>query len=197
MFVKICGLKTLGDVEAARAAGADAIGVVFSTKSPRAVTPHQAREVLSAADGLTTVMVTNDLPIAEAVRLARELGVSVLQLHDYVEADVRLAVDQVPDVWRATSVTRGPVDVGAHGESVLLLDSSTPGSGARWDLEQLGAAPDGRWMLAGGLDPDNVAEAILVAKPWGVDVSSGVEGERGVKDHDKIHRFVTAARTRL
>lgn len=194
MFVKICGLKTPGDVEAARNAGADAIGVVFSARSPRAVTADQAREVVEAATGLVRVVVTNDLPIDEAIRVTRDLGAEVLQLHDYDESDVRRAVADVPQVWRATSVARGPLEVGAHGEAVLLLDSSTPGSGATWDLELLGEPPAGRWMLAGGLNPENVAAAIAAARPWGVDVSSGVEAERGVKDHDRIAEFVTAAR---
>ncbi|MGO1508968.1 MAG: phosphoribosylanthranilate isomerase [Actinomycetaceae bacterium] len=194
MFVKICGLRTPDDVRAARSAGADAIGVVISSTSPRAVTLDEARALVRAADGLTTVLVVHDLLVDDAVTTARELGVDVLQLHGYPEADNRRGVAAFPRVWRATSAETGPTDVGEHGEQVLLLDSRTPGSGTPWDLELLGTPPTGRWMLAGGLAPDNVAGAIAAARPWGVDVSSGVESIRGTKDHDLIRRFVQAVR---
>lgn len=194
-YVKICGLRTPADVAAARAAGADAIGVVVLSTSVRALTPAEAAPVVDAARGeLTTVMVVKGPPIDEAIAVARDLGVDVLQLHGYTEADTRLAVAELPEVWRATSVTRGPNVVGAYGEAALLLDSATPGSGVQWDLDLLGEPPAGRWLLAGGLDPDNVAAAIESVRPWGVDVSSGVESEPGVKDHERIRRFVAAAR---
>lgn len=195
MFVKICGLKTLDDVAAVKAAGADAMGIVLSDTSVRAVSIEQARELVAAAgDDLATVLVVHDLSIDDAVAAAQAIGVDVIQLHDYDEDDTRLAVAEIDGVWRATSVTRGPTTVGAFGEDVLLLDSNTPGSGTPWDLSELDARPDGRWLLAGGLNPENVAEAIAAVQPWGVDVSSGVEATRGTKDHDRIHRFVRAAR---
>lgn len=197
MFVKICGLKTLADVAAVKRAGADAMGVVLSQTSVRAVTVEQAQELVAAGrDDLRTVVVVHDLTIAEALAAVREIGADVLQLHDYSEADTRLAASVAGlEVWRATSITRGSAVVGAYGEDALLLDSSTPGSGATWDLGMLEQRPEGRWLLAGGLNPENVAEAISIAQPWGVDVSSGVEASRGVKDHDRIQRFVAAARS--
>lgn len=196
MFIKICGLRTVADVEAAAAAGADAMGVVLSSSSPRAVAPEQARElVAAAADRLTTVLVVHDVTIEEAIDRARQIGVDVLQLHGYSEAADRLAARELPRTWRAVAATAGRAVVGEHGEEALLLDSPTPGSGQRWDLADLDARPQGRWLLAGGLSPDNVAAAIRGADPWGVDVSSGVEATRGTKDHDLIHRFVAAARS--
>lgn len=196
MFIKICGLRTVADVEAAAAAGADAMGVVLSSSSPRAVAPEQARElVAAAARRLTTVLVVHDVTIEEAIDRARQIGVDVLQLHGYSEAADRLAARELPRTWRAVAATAGRAVVGEHGEEALLLDSPTPGSGQRWDLADLDARPQGRWLLAGGLSPDNVAAAIRGADPWGVDVSSGVEAVRGTKDHDLIHRFVAAARS--
>lgn len=196
MFIKICGLRTVADVEAAAAAGADAMGVVLSSSSPRAVAPEQARELVAAAAGrLTTVLVVHDVTIEEAIDRARQIGVDVLQLHGYSEAADRLAARELPRTWRAVAATAGRAVVGEHGEEALLLDSPTPGSGQRWDLADLDARPQGRWLLAGGLSPDNVAAAIRGADPWGVDVSSGVEATRGTKDHDLIHRFVAAARS--
>lgn len=196
MFVKICGLKTIADVEAVKSAGADAMGMVLSDTSPRAISVrHAAWLVRAAAGDLKTVLVVHDLSIDDAVTAARATRADVLQLHDYSEADTRKAVaaDGL-EVWRATAVSRGPNTVGAYGEDALLLDSHTPGSGATWDLSELDPKPEGRWLLAGGLSPENVAQAIAAARPWGVDVSSGVEATRGVKDHERIHRFVAAAR---
>ena len=194
MFVKICGLKTVDDVAAVEAAGADAMGVVLSNTSPRAVSVERARELVGASSNLTTVLVVHDLSIADVIAAANETGVDVVQLHGYSEADTRRALAAGCRIWRATSVTAGPVEVGAYGEEALLLDSHRPGSGTTWDLSALGEPPAGRWLLAGGLTPDNVATAIAAAQPWGVDVSSGVEESRGVKNHDLIDRFVAAAR---
>ncbi len=208
MYVKICGLRTLGDVDAVRDAGADAMGVVLSSTSVRAVSVEHARSLVahaqtsvtaagarSSTEPLTTVAVVHDLEIDEAIAAAEAIGVDVLQLHGYSHDDTRraAAVDGL-EIWRATSADRGPTTVGAHGEDALLLDSSTPGSGTTWDLDMLAERPRGRWLLAGGLSPDNVADAIATARPWGVDVSSGVEAVRGTKDHGLIRRFVDVAK---
>ena len=84
---------------------------------------------------------------------------------------------------------------GAFGEELLLIDSPVAGSGEQWDITRLeDNRPTGTWVLAGGLDPETVAGAISVAQPWGVDVSSGIESSRGVKDHGRMREFVAAAR---
>ena len=196
MYVKICGLRTPEDVDAVRNAGADAMGVVLSSTSVRAVTVEHARRLAAhAGASLTTVAVVHDLGIADALEAAASIGVDVLQLHGYAERDKRRAAEVSGlEVWRATAAERGPVDVGAHVEDALLLDSSTPGSGRAWDLGTLTERPAGRGLLAGGLDPDTLAEAIAAERPWGVDVSSGVESVRGTKDHALIRSFVAAAR---
>ena len=129
--------------------------------------------------------------------MARELGVSVLQLHgNYDAADFAYASANLPRIWRATSLKKNPdVHVGAHGEELILLDAPKAGSGEAWDLSELAASrPDGNWLLAGGLNPENVAEAIAAATPWGVDVSSGVESAPGEKDSELIRLFVARAR---
>lgn len=197
-FVKVCGLSTPGDVETAVEAGADAVGFVVSEGSPRSVDPARLADLARLApEDVATVLVTATLPVDEAIELVRAHGIDVLQLHGrrYGAEDFGRAHAAGVRTWRATSLADEPdLTVGALGEEVLLLDSPAAGSGSRWDLSTLAQPPVGRWLLAGGLDPDNVADAIATARPWGVDVSSGVEGARGVKDHGLIRAFVAAAR---
>ena len=196
MFVKVCGLRTPDDVEAAISSGADAAGFVISSSSVRALAPAAAAELVSAAAGrILRVLVVHDISAQRAARLSLEIGVDVLQMHGYSADDMRQVRALFPRLWRATSVKTQPdLTVGACGEEVLLLDSPRAGSGERWDLQSMASVPDGRWILAGGLSPDNVAAAIEQVRPWGVDVSSGVESAPGIKDHEKIRRFVAEAR---
>ncbi|MFI1715018.1 phosphoribosylanthranilate isomerase [Streptomyces litmocidini] len=199
MFVKVCGLKTAADIDAAVAAGADAVGLVISGTSVRGLDRDRAARLAAHVPaGVLSVLVVNDTPAAEAARIAGEIGVGALQLHGtaYREEDFAAAAGVFPRLWRATSLNDRPdTRVGAYGEEVLLLDSPRAGSGEPWDLSLLeGARPEGTWLLAGGLAPHNVGEAIGRARPWGVDVSSGVESAPGVKDHALIRTFVTAAK---
>ncbi|MDI1460935.1 phosphoribosylanthranilate isomerase [Catellatospora sp. KI3] len=198
MFVKVCGVRTEADVATVVAAGADAVGFVL-TDSVRRVDPGQARLLTAGVPpAVLTVGVVHGVAAAEAARLAVAAGVRALQLHgDYSRSAFEELAGLPFQLIRATTLRADTdVRVGAYGEELLLLDSPVAGSGERWDLSLLGAAPpQGRWLLAGGLSPDNVADAIVAARPWGVDVSSGVEASRGVKDHDLIRRFVATARS--
>ncbi|MFD6244984.1 phosphoribosylanthranilate isomerase [Streptomyces roseolus] len=200
MFVKVCGLATTADIDVAAEAGADAIGLVISGTSVRGLDRDRVPGLVERVpDGVVSVLVVNDTPAAEAARIAADLGFDALQLHGraYGPAEFEAAAAVHPRLWRATALADGPdTRVGALGEEVLLLDSPKAGSGSRWDLSLLDAArPEGHWLLAGGLAPGNVAEAIAAARPWGVDVSSGVESAPGVKDHALVRAFVTAAKT--
>jgi phosphoribosylanthranilate isomerase len=197
MFVKVCGLRTTTDVATAVEAGADAVGFVFA-ESVRRVEVDVARAlVASVPDHVLTVGVFAGVSAAEAGTIALEAGVGAVQLHgDYPPSAFQELAGLPVRLVRAT--TLGPdtdMTVGAYGEDMLLLDSPVAGSGSRWDLSLLGPSrPQGPWLLAGGLDPGNVGEAIAAARPWGVDVSSGVESSRGVKDRSLIRSFVAAAR---
>lgn len=198
MYVKICGLRSAEHVHVAIESGAHAVGVVMNQTSSRRATEDQAVDVIATTDGRAdTVLVVNDMPASQAAATAQRLGFDVLQLHGpaYAPADFAIARAIMSRVWRATSLDREPsLQVGACGEEVLLLDSPKPGSGERWDVSALAAAsPQGRWLLAGGLSPDNVAEAVHAVRPWGVDVSSGVESAPGIKDAGLIRAFVAAA----
>ncbi|STD15105.1 N-(5'-phosphoribosyl)anthranilate isomerase [Dermatophilus congolensis] len=200
MFVKICGITSVVDACVVVEAGADAVGVVMSETSVRGVGVEVAGRVVETVGGrVSTVLVTNDLPVRVAVDVAQRLGFSVLQLHGsaYGFEDFVAAAEVFPRVWRATSFSQaGVLDARAWGAEVLVLDAPRPGEGLAWDWSVLGSqCPVGEWMLAGGLHPGNVAEAVRVVSPWGVDVASGVEVRPGVKEPEKVFAFVEAARS--
>lgn len=199
MYVKICGLSTVESARVALDAGADAIGLVVSPKSVRNVDPTTAREIAEfVGSAAERVLVVSHLPAAEAALLAIELGVDVVQLHgSYSRHDFAAALRGFPRLWRATPLAADTdLDVGAWGEEAILLDSPRAGSGESWDWAAVAERPPrGRWMLAGGLTPDTVTAAIATARPWGVDVSSGVESSPGVKDPRLIREYVAAAKS--
>lgn len=200
--MKICGLRDADITRQAAALGADAVGVVMSPGSPRHADEAEATAVVTAAKrlGIDSVLVVRTMPVETAVSTALRLNFDVLQLHGgYTPQDFTAASASFPRVWRATSVALEPeVRAGERGEELLLLDGTAPGSGDTWDLAQI-TTPDTRerlghhWMLAGGLSPANVAEAIAAVQPWGIDVSSGVEVSPGVKDVTLIEQFIHAA----
>ena len=198
MFVKVCGLSTPESVRAAAEAGADAVGFVL-TRSPREVAPAQARELLTHVPaGLPAVGVFRHEAAADAVALAREAGLDWVQLHgDRTPEDVRTVHDAGLKLIRAVTMSAVPEAFADWGEDLLLIDAAVPGSGEAWDYASVRAKGlAGRnWLLAGGLDPANVADAGSQAGAWGVDVSSGVESSRGVKDLAKIRDFVAAAKS--
>jgi phosphoribosylanthranilate isomerase len=197
VFVKLCGLRTESDVSVAVETGADAVGFVLTT-SPRQIDAELARHLVAQVpEHVLTVAVVRGVTAAEAGELALRTGVRALQLHgDYPKDAFDELAGQPYQLVRATAL--GPdtdVRTGAFGEELLLIDSPVAGSGEQWDITRLADnPPTGKWVLAGGLSPETVAEAIRVAKPWGVDVSSGIESSRGVKDHGRMREFVSAAR---
>ncbi|MFI6759810.1 phosphoribosylanthranilate isomerase [Micromonospora sp. NPDC050417] len=200
MFVKVCGLRTAPDIATAVDAGADAIGFVL-TPSPRRVTPAEARELGEAVPtGVLTVGVFRGEPVDVVRDAVAASGVRAIQLHGDEPATHYTALrDLGLPLIRGTSPGRpAGLRPGALGEDLLIVDSPQPGSGAAWDWDTLDrTALDGRWLLAGGLHPENVGAAIDALRPWGVDVSSGVEMRRGVKDPALIRAFLKTVRTRV
>lgn len=198
MFVKVCGLSTPESVREAVNAGADAVGFVL-TASPREVSPATARELLSLVPAsVRAVGVFRHEPAADAVALAREAGLSWVQLHGHRSAaDVKTVHDAGMRLIRAVTMGASQEEFGDLGEDLFLIDAAVPGSGEAWDYASVrGKGLDGRsWLLAGGLEPGNVSSAASDAGAWGVDVSSGVESSRGVKDLAKVRAFVQAAKS--
>ncbi len=201
--LKVCGLTTPEDAVAAAEAGADAIGLVFFARSPRAVTLERAQHVARALPaGVLRVGVFVDAPRAELLRLADAVPLDVLQLHGH-EPLADLSGLPRP-VWKALGVQRG-FDLEqarryAERAAALLLDAGGQalpgGSGVAfdWSLARPARALTQRLVLAGGLTPDNVGAAIAALQPDVVDVSSGVESAPGRKDPIKLRAFAAALR---
>jgi phosphoribosylanthranilate isomerase len=200
MFVKICGLTSEEDALLAVALGADALGFVFAPGSPRQVLPETVGEILHRLPpGVVTVGVFRDETKERVVELVNTLGLGGAQLHGREPlSDVRWIRKRVPFVIQAfaagdpalNAVGNGPVDI-------VLVDAEVPGSGNAFDWALADVVPPGvRLMLAGGLNPENVAGAIRRVRPWGVDVSTGVETTPGSgrKDARKLRRFIEQAR---
>lgn len=193
-WVKVCGLSRPDEVEAAVTAGADAIGFVFYEPSPRNVDPATAR-ALGAGVPVLTVAVTVDLDADSLLHVAEMSGVGAVQPHGAGAAlAARSALKAGLSVLRPLKAT-GPVDLGViPSEELPLLDSDTVGgTGAVFDWSWLTGLTR-PYVLAGGLGPDNVAEAVARVGPWGVDASSGLESSPGTKDLAKVASYVERAK---
>jgi phosphoribosylanthranilate isomerase len=198
-WVKVCGLSKPSEARAAAAAGADAIGLVMVPSSPRAIRPDVAATIASATD-LDSFLLTMDATPSEMLDLAGFIGVTGIQPYgDHLEATVEAAIRAGLEVLLPIAVSGDRLSLLDVSDQVTpLLDTADPqahgGTGRRFDTGLVD--PAGRdWVLAGGLNPDNVAEAIDRAKPWGVDASSGLESAPGTKDLNLITRFVEEAKS--
>jgi len=198
-FVKVCGITRLEDAKAALAAGATALGFVFWPSSPRAVTPEQAAGIISALPyGTNAVGVFVNQPAEEIDRAVRTAGLTAVQLHGDETPAILPSMHR--PVLRAVTVSDADDAVLAWPESVLLLvDAHDPvrrgGTGQAVDWSAAAAlAAKRRVVLAGGLRAENVQEALRVVRPFGLDVSSGVEDAPGVKSVRKLNDFFEKVR---
>ncbi len=198
--VKICGITRPEDGLAAAAAGADAIGLVFYSPSPRHVTIEQARAVTAALPPFVTTVALLVNAAADEVRAVIEaVRPDLLQFHGDESPDYCAAFG-LPYIkalrMRAEADVREAArrHIGARG---LLLDSYQPGvpggTGAAFDWQRVPHDIDLPLILAGGLTPENVVEAIRSVRPYAVDVSGGVEQSKGIKDAAKVAAFIRGA----
>jgi phosphoribosylanthranilate isomerase len=192
LWVKICGLRTVAAVEAAAAAGANAVGFVFHEPSPRNVSLVQARELRRAVPaGVECVAVFLHPLQALLDAVVDAIGPDWLQtdLGDLAELRVPAGVRVLPVLRSGHAPWPQPVP------QRCLLESGRSGAGELADWSEAAELARGtQLVLAGGLHPGNVAHAVQAVRPFGVDVSSGVESQRGVKDPQLIHDFIRAAR---
>jgi phosphoribosylanthranilate isomerase len=189
-LVKVCGITNLRDAQVAVDAGANALGFNFYFKSPRYVDTNERDWIADFNGNFTKVGVFVDQHPDFVRDLAQALKLDVVQVHMGIgPADFR--------TWPALSIDEAAVIQDNQAEAVLVDAPPLPGlpggTGKTYDWTRAYGLP-GRIILAGGLDQNNVAEAIRVARPWGVDACSRLESGPGLKDHDKMAAFIRAAR---
>ena len=199
MLVKICGITRLEDAEVAVGLGAAALGFVFWPKSPRYVDPERARAIVGVLPPFVTAV---GVFVDQAPRLvngvAARVGLGAVQLHGDEPIDMLARIDRPVVKAFAMRASTTAEDANAWPTRVrLLLDAHDPdrrgGTGETVDWHGAAAIAARRpVLLAGGLKPGNVAEAIRTVKPYGIDVSSGVESSPGIKDHARLRELFEA-----
>jgi phosphoribosylanthranilate isomerase len=207
--IKICGVTTPEDAWHAAECGADAVGLNFYPKSPRCVTPQQAAAIVRALPPCAApVGVFVGMPLRQVCATAYQLGLRAVQTYDEEPPTeetfpfAHVPAFRVKDESGLDRIRRFVEEAKRSGcaPAAVLIDSHVEGQmggtghRAPWEL-LVGFDPGVPLILAGGLTPENVAEAVALVKPWGVDVASGAESAPGRKEPEKVARFIQAART--
>ncbi len=195
MRVKICGITNLKDAMYAIECGADALGFVFYKKSPRYISPKDTRKIIEQLPPFVEKVGLFVEESVSAIEKAASLsGITLAQLHWDVDEEFVDSVDfPVLPVIRAKSQE----DIGRFGDRYRLVDAYVDGyggEGKRLALEWFAGRDNSRIIIAGGLTPDNLAELSGFGF-YGVDVSSGIEVSKGIKDHTKVERFISHAKS--
>ena len=200
MRIKICGITRPGDAEQALALGADTIGCVFHAESARHVTAEIAQEIqIALGNAGTLVGLFVDPTVGQVQAVLDRIDLDVLQFHGQ---ESPAFCEQFQRPYLKAVAMSADIDLSAVSEAYesargFLLDSAHEGqfggTGQRFDWDWIDAGLENRLMLAGGLSADNVGEAIRQVRPAAVDVSSGVEKEKGIKDSDRMRAFIEAA----
>ncbi|RMG69838.1 MAG: phosphoribosylanthranilate isomerase [Nitrospirae bacterium] len=198
-LVKICGITRYEDARAAVEFGADAVGFVFYEGSPRHVFPETVKDIISNLPPfVTTVGVFVNATVSEIREIVDFTGINIVQLHGEEPPDECAYWPRVIKAFRIKDMT-DLRELQRYRVSAYLLDTYSPnepgGTGKlfNWDIA-LEAKKFGPIILAGGLTPENVTDAIKKVRPYAVDVSSGVEAEKGIKDHEKMRLFIERAK---
>ena len=197
MFVKICGITNEDDALLAVAMGADAVGFIFAPSS-RQIAASQVYDITRRLPPeILTVGVFRDEHPSRVIDTVNRAGLKAAQLHGHespaMVAEVRAGLRRV--IKAVVAGSDDARDAHLFGTDLVLVDAPAPGGGKVFDWSLVGDVAAGpNIILAGGLTPDNVTDAIRVAQPWGVDVSSGVERSPGKKDALKVKAFIERAR---
>jgi phosphoribosylanthranilate isomerase len=199
MFLKVCGITRLTDALHAVHHGATALGFVFWPQSPRYVSPERAAEIIAELPTTTTAVGVFVNEAVDGIRgVVAKTGISAVQLHGDETSEYAGALGW--PVLRSVTIADADATCASWpAETTFLLDAADParrgGTGSTVDWSDAAALARGhRVVLAGGLTPANVGDAIALVHPFGVDVSSGVEDAPGVKNFDKVARFLENAR---
>jgi len=205
VFVKICGITSEADALLAVAMGADAVGFIFAAGSTRQIAPARAGDIAKRLppDILTVGVFRNHAP-QKVVEIINRQGLGAAQLHGEENVEDTVYVqERVPRTMKAFVAGSDKLSQARKwGTDPILVDAPKLGDvsalvpGEAYDYRLARQAPSGlHLVLAGGLHPDNVADAILLARPWGVDVAGGVEAEPGKKDPKLVAAFVKNAKS--
>lgn len=201
--IKICGIKTVKDALAAMDAGADMIGFNFYPKSPRYIDPGRCRDLMAVMrkyGHITYVGVFVNASVAEIQATMNTCALTLAQLHGDESAEMLKSLNgKAFKVFRGVPAAERLIGYTRDGAPALLVDASVKGEygGTGVTADWNSAAELAKHypiLLAGGLTPENVAEAVQHVQPWGVDVASGVESAPGVKDSNKMKAFVQAVK---
>jgi phosphoribosylanthranilate isomerase len=214
-WIKICGTTNLEDALTAVNAGADALGFVFYDKSPRKIDPEAAREIVAKLpERVEKVGVFVNESAEKIASIADEAGLTAVQLHgeqhhlpgkQVTNRRVFLSIPAsvVAFSWRKKGAVWGSFFALPDNLGAIFVDSATPqqpgGTGKTFNWREASAfisvmSQQYPIVVAGGLNPANVTEAIRILKPWGVDVASGVEAKPGKKDPEKVRAFISKVR---
>jgi phosphoribosylanthranilate isomerase len=212
IWIKICGTTNVQDALTSVEAGADALGFVFYAKSPRKIDPETARRISEQLPpDIEKVGVFVNEPVETVLNTVAQAGLTAVQLHgvdprqaEFIRA-LRVGRElKIFLVLQAHEIGRfDAIESAKAGITAVFLDSGTPqlpgGTGRTFDWKASAASVDVirknlNTVVAGGLNPDNVTEAIRILRPWGVDVASGVEARPGKKDPEKVRGFIEAVR---
>ncbi|MBB86665.1 MAG: phosphoribosylanthranilate isomerase [Xanthomonadales bacterium] len=195
--IKICGLTRAEDVDQAVQFGADAVGLVFAAASPRQVNLQQPATLRERIPGLCScVVLVIDQPAEQVKQIVQVVRPDMLQFHGAETAEEcrQFGLPYIKALGLGGST---PVDPAGHPDALVLADSHAPGAaggtGQTFDWNRVaGWARQRPLMLAGGLQPDNVEQAIRAVRPWAVDVSTGVEDGPGLKSAERMQAFMRA-----
>ena len=211
-WIKICGTTNLEDAQSRSNAGADALGFVFYEKSPRRIDPEAAGRIAAkVAPGIEKVGVFVEEPVEKILLTVTQAGLTAVQLHgdQYLEPAFLQPLKSARDLKIFVVVPAAKLSspdwlkIRGLGVSAVFFDSGTPqlpgGTGRVFDWNTTAPtveaiSQDANVVVAGGLTPANVADAIRILRPWGVDVASGVEARPGKKDPERVRAFIEAVR---
>ena len=196
MFVKIEGITSEEDALLAVAMGADALGFVFAP-SPRQISPGRVADIVKRLPPeILTVGVFVDEAAQRVLDIVGHTGLKAAQLHGHETAEVtKWVAERVLTIKAFAAGSAEIADGASYGARAILIDAPSPGSGQVFDWKLADGAPPGiPLILAGGLNAENVADAIRAVRPWGVDIGTGTEASPGKKDPRKLHAVIAAAK---
>jgi phosphoribosylanthranilate isomerase len=198
--IKICGITNFRDAVKSLDCGADALGFIFYEKSKRYISPPEAQKIIKELPPFVTkVAVFVDCPFRQIIKITSELFINAIQLHGSETPEFcakfsypvikALRIKDSIDILQVDSFATQTILFDTYSES----DYGGTGKSFNWKvLEKLNT--DKKIILSGGLNPGNIEKAITTVRPYGVDVSSGVETSPGIKDHKKIKKFIEAVK---